>query len=116
MDKKIIKRDLPVQLTTEEIMEKAKELAKLQQDKIACEDQAKSAAATFKDRIAAAVANINILSRDISNGYEYRPIECEWTYDWTAGQKTLVRRDTWETVKTENITHEERQSRIDEAA
>lgn len=113
MDTKLVIKSLPVKLTDEEVMEKAKELAKLQQDKVSQEEQMKSAAATFKDRIASAQANINILSRDISNGYEYREVDCQWEYNWPIGRKSLVRTDTMETVKTEEITASERQGRLD---
>ena len=112
MDKEMTVRELPVELTDEEIMGKAKELAKLQQDKQAQEEQAKSAAATFKDRIASAVARISILSRDISNGYEYRDVDCQWRYDWKAGKKELTRLDTMSTVRTEEITAAERQGHL----
>jgi len=108
-DRKLVKRELAVTLTTAEIMEKAKDLAKLQQDKVAAEEQAKSAAATYKDRITMASARINILSRDISNGYEYREVDCEWLYDYKKGKKILIRTDTQETIKTEDITASERQ-------
>ena len=112
MDKKLFKKDLPVTLTEKEIIEKAKELSKLQQDMNTAQEQAKSMAATYKDKIASAQANINILSRDISNGYEYRPIDCEWQYDWKRGNKSLVRTDTMETLKTENVTASERQEHL----
>jgi hypothetical protein len=111
-DKEMTTRELPVELNDEEIMGKAKELAKLQQDKQAQEEQAKSAAATFKDRIASAVARISILSRDISNGYEYRDVDCQWRYDWSSGKKSLIRLDKNDTVRTEDITASERQAHL----
>ena len=116
MDLKLINKELPVQLTQEELMEKAKELAKLQQDKASAEEQAKSAAATYKDRIASAQSNISILSRDICNGYEYRQVPCQWEFDWSAGKKRLVRNDTGETIKTEMITQDDRQADLTNAA
>jgi hypothetical protein len=111
-DKEMTVRELPVELNDEEIMGKAKELAKIQQDKQAQEEQAKSAAATFKDRIAFAVARISILSRDISNGYEYREVDCQWRYDWAGGRKTLVRQDNMTVVRTEDISASERQAHL----
>jgi hypothetical protein len=113
-DKEMTVRELPVELNDEEVMAKAKELAKLQQDKQAQEEQAKSAAATFKDRIASAVARISILSRDISNGYEYREVDCQWRYDWKAGRKSLIRLDTTAIVRTEEITASERQGHLED--
>jgi len=116
MDLKFVTKELPVQLTQEELMEKAKELAKLQQDKASAEEQAKSAAATFKDRIASAQSSISMLSRDICNGYEYREVKCQYEFDWSAGKKRLVRTDTGETIKTEPITQNDRQGDLDHAA
>ncbi len=113
MDRVYIKKDLPVTLTQEETLEKAKELAKLQQDKVSAEEQAKSAAATYKDKIAGAQANINILSRDISNGYEYRQTDCSWECDYVARKKNLVRTDTLEIVKSEEISASEMQKEMD---
>jgi hypothetical protein len=115
VDRKYIKKDLQVTLTESEVLEKGKELAKLQQDKVSAEEQAKSAAATFKDKITAAQSNINILSRDISNGYEYRSIDCYWEYDYPVRQKRLIRTDTEEVVKTEEIPASEIQANLDVA-
>lgn len=115
MDKErvYIEKSLPVKLTEVELLQKAKELAKLQQDKVSSEEQAKSAAATFKDKIAGAQAAINILSRDISNGYEYRPTDCYWEMDYPARKKNLIRSDTGESIKTEEISASEMQKEMD---
>jgi hypothetical protein len=113
MDREYIKENLPCTLTQDETLEKAKELAKLQQDKVQAEEQAKSAAATFKDRIAGAQSHINILSRDISNGYEYRETDCYWEFDYKTRRKSLVRSDTCETVRTKEITPSEMQKELD---
>ncbi len=113
MDREYIKRDLPVTLIEVEILDKARELAKLQQDKVSAEEQAKGAAATYKDKIAGAQANINILSRDISNGYEYRFVDCYWENDYTSRMKTLFRTDTGESIKTETISPSEMQKEMD---
>jgi hypothetical protein len=112
-EKVYIKKSLPVTLTEMELLQKAKELAKLQQDKTSAEEQAKSAAATFKDKIAGAQSNINILSRDISNGYEYRDVDCYWEMDYKTRKKNLIRTDTGEVVKTEEISASEMQKEMD---
>jgi hypothetical protein len=114
MEGKIEERSLPVTLTDKETLEKAKELAKAQEDVASLEDQAKSAAATFKDKTTMTKATINILSRAISNGYEYRAVRCRWDYEWAAGVKKLVRLDTLEIVRTDAIQEGER--RTQEAA
>lgn len=112
MEGKIEERSLPVTLTDHELLVKAKELAKAQGDVATLEDQAKSAAAMFKDKTAMQKANINILSRAISNGYEYRDVRCRWDYEWSAGVKKLVRLDTLEVVRTYVIQEGERQQKL----
>ena len=105
-------RSLPVKLTQEEYLEKGAALARQQQVKTETEEQAKSAAAGFKDKISIAQTTINILARDISNGYEYKDVDCVWDYDYTSGIKTLWRLDTGEVVKKENISASERQNAL----
>ena len=105
-------RSLPVKLTQEEYLEKGSALARQQQVKTETEGQAKSAAASFKDKISIAQTTIDILSRDISNGYEYREVDCVWDYNYSEGIKTLCRLDTGEIVKKENITATERQNAL----
>lgn len=113
MDRAYFSKQLPVVLTEIELLNKARELAKFQQDKVQLEEQAKSAAATYKDKISGTQLNINILSRDITNGYEQRPIDCYWEFDYAARKKRLVRTDTGETVKTEDISASEMQKEMD---
>ena len=113
MDREYIKRDLPVTLTETEVLQKAKELAKFQQDKVSFEEQAKSASANYKDKIAGAQLNINILSREITNGYEQRMIDCYWESDYATRTKNLFRTDTGESVKTETISASEMQKEMD---
>jgi hypothetical protein len=113
MDRVYIEKSLPVTLTPEETLDKGKELAKLQQDKVSAEEQAKSAAATFKDKIQGAQSSINILSRDISNGYEYRMVDCYWEIDYIKRKKILIRTDTGEVVKTEDVSASEMQKEMD---
>lgn len=113
MDRTYITKDLPVTLTEMELLEKARELAKFQQDKVSLEEQAKSAAATYKDKIAGTQLNINILSRDITSGYEQRPIDCYWEYDYPARKKRLIRTDNNEIVKAEDVSASEMQKEMD---
>lgn len=103
------KRSLPVALTQEELLEKSQELAKDQLDIKDTEARAKDVAADFKAIIAKLDATIGILSRAITNGYEYREVECEWQYNYKTGIKTLTRLDTGKTVKEEIISDHERQ-------
>lgn len=106
-------RSLPVNLTPAEIQDKAHELAKATLDIAEHEKRLKDVQADFKAKIATLEANSGTLSRAISNGYEYREVDCLWEYKWDHGVKVLVRQDTYEEVKRENITQKDRQDRLD---
>ena len=113
MDREYIKKDLPVTLTEVELLQKARELAKFQQDKVSFEEQGKSAAATYKDKVAGTQLHINMLSRDITNGYEHREVDCYWELNYASRKKALIRTDTLETVRTEDISASELQKEMD---
>ena len=102
-------RSLPVVLTKDELLDKSQELAKSQLDIKDAEARAKDVAADFKAIIAKLNASISILSRAITNGYEYRDVDCEWEFDYKDGVKTLIRIDTRDVVRKESISIHERQ-------
>jgi hypothetical protein len=112
MEKKIEVKSLQVVLTNDEIRDKAKDLARAQIDIEEQEKRLKDVQADFKAKIATLEASISILSRAISNGYEYRDIECEWSFDWKKGEKKLSRLDTNEVLRTEKVTQEDRQMKL----
>jgi len=53
------------------------------------------------------------LGEIIQSGAEIIPVDCQWEYDFTAGEKALRRCDSWEIVKRETLTVEERQLSLD---
>jgi DUF1365 family protein len=114
-DIKYFNKELPVKLTQTEMLDKAKELSRANQDIVSLESSMKSMASEFKSKIQGKEAEIDILSQAISNGYEYRPVECYWDYDWKGGKKHLVRTDTGESVRVEDISQSERQGRLEDA-
>lgn len=105
-------KNLSVALTKEELLEKSQELAKSQLDIKDAEARAKDVAADFKAVIAKLDATIGILSRAITNGYEYRDVECEWDFNYETGTKTLTRNDTLAIIKVEPISDYERQQNL----
>lgn len=114
MSTKTFGKSLRVALTDEETLSRAKDLAKAQQDLEETERSKKEVMDDFKSKVSRHESEISILSRAISNGYEYRDVPCYWDYNWTDGRKSLVRTDTMETVETEKISDWERQERIGE--
>lgn len=109
-------RNLPVTLTPEEMAEKSKALARAQIDIEEQKLKLKDVNADFKAKIANLTSDIGVLSRAVSNGYEYRDVECEWHFNWKDGTKKLIRTDTEEKVREDKITTEDRQQQLDEAA
>jgi len=108
----IVKQSLPCKLTEVEIMSYSKNIARSCQDKKQTEDQKKEVVSDFTAKISRIDAEINELSRKISQGYEYREVECYWEYQWDDGVKNLYRKDTLELVKSEPIETWERQERL----
>lgn len=57
-------------------------------------------------------ATTDSLSIKISNGYEYREVECSWQFDYKKDIKSLHRYDTGEIVRTQPLTIEDRQGKL----
>jgi hypothetical protein len=98
---------LPVKLTDVEVLERSRELGDEVQkfeDAVAVQ---KSSAKAHKDKVDTHDARIRALALVVRSGEEHRPIECEWRAD--AGLRTLklVRRDTYEVVRSRPMTDEE---------
>jgi len=109
---KTIEMNLPVILTHEELLAYSKSLAKNTQDYSQIESRMKDLAADFKAQLTKTEAEIQILSRKISNEYEYRDVTCHWEFDWNADVKKMYRDDTGECIKTDKISAMERQQGI----
>jgi hypothetical protein len=112
MGNEIFFQQLPVQLTEDEIKQRGKDLAKTHQDIVEVERHKKEINDDFKAKLSALVASACSLSRAISNGYEYREVECNWAYFWEKGEKHMVRIDTGEVVEIRKISEYERQDRM----
>jgi len=53
------------------------------------------------------------LEEIIQDQARMEPVDCQWEYDFAAGEKALRRCDTWKIVKRETLTVEERQLSLD---
>lgn len=94
---KRINRSLPHKFTEQETGELAKKLATKIQASTSLDEEKKAVNSDFKARADMYVAEINLLSGKISNGFESRLTECELKYHFpNDGDKTITRLDTLE--------------------
>ena len=104
---------LAVSLTDEEVLEKARSLAHLQQELEAVEQEKKAEAQKFKDRIENIEGTIASRAKEIRDGVEFRNVECELRFDWDTNTARTVRLDTMEVINERAITAAERQMGFD---
>ena len=93
-------------------IEMAQKVAELNQ----AEDQKKAITSDFKSKIDGLQAVVNHAAVRLNNGYEMRPIECEVVPNWEEKIWEYVRLDTGELAKTEEMSVEDLQMQLDEAA
>jgi len=108
-----LEKYLPCKLTEKELMDCARELAKLNQDLSATEDRKKNVMADIQAQIKGLEADINIDARKISTGEEHRPVPCIWERNFTRGLSRLIRQDTKEIIDQKEISQQERQDKLD---
>ena len=111
-ERQTFRRELPCKLSKENILKYSLDLAKLNQNKLATEDQKKQVASDYKAKLDKLDAAIGIFSRTITSGIEHRQVDCFWDFDWTRGEKSLVRTDTSEVVQIDPISDYERQEKL----
>lgn len=101
---------LKVSFTKEDLEKKGQDLARENGLVAEIELQKKSVLSQFKDRRAACDQKIAALSREISNGYEMRTVECVARYHTPkSNHKSIIRLDTNEVVRVDVMTASERQ-------
>lgn len=99
--------------TEAEFLEHARLLGKLNQDLSRAEERKKRVSSELAADVKARQDEVSSQSRLVSNGYEYRDIECEVRYhDPENGKKTLVRMDSGETVKVSFMSGDEMQASL----
>lgn len=85
--------------TPEEIKEKANELAEKSIKAVTLEEEKKSVAASYKNKIDFVKEEIDRLSKQIIQGFEENDVKCEVTFnDPEEGFKTIRKFETGETV------------------
>jgi len=96
-------------LNDTEIMQKANELSRRNQEKSRLEAEKKATTSSFAAKINTCDADIEQLALAISTRRESRPVECETKYNEPVdGQKTLIRTDTNEIVTVKIMTDNEK--------
>lgn len=78
------------------------------------EEQAKSVAASFKDRIGRAQLEAKQAAKKLKDGYEMRDVECEVVRNYAFGEIRHIRTDTGECVHVKVMTQEERQMHLED--
>ena len=107
------KRRLMTKLTEKEREERGIKLAVTQIDILRLEEEAKTIAADFKDRIGGLKARSREESVIVSRGEEYREIDCEIKYGVPSKtHKTIIRTDNGEIVDVEPMSPSELQPKL----
>jgi uncharacterized protein YodC (DUF2158 family) len=100
---------LPVPLTDAEYKEIGKMQAQANQEIAQAEDELKSVKSQFKSRIDSAEARRNEFASIINAGHQQKQVECHLVKDFTENTITLIRLDTYETVRTRTMSTAEKQ-------
>lgn len=102
---------LPCKLSDEELQERGKSLAGSHVSLKVLEQRKKEFNDQNKSQVAGVEASIELLSQQISTGIEHRDVTCFWRFsDPDPDRKTLVREDTFEVVRIEEMTEDDLQS------
>jgi hypothetical protein len=105
-------KPMPVALTDDEYMDRAKQLAACCQDIQAEEDRAKDIKEQLKARLSQLTSHRTDLSIAVSRREEMRPIEMVVLADYEAGEAITVRSDTVRVESRRPLTDAERQSHL----
>ena len=76
------------------------------------ESQLKEVKDEFKARSSKVEAEIDLLSRKVTTGEEYKDVQCFEQFNWKEGTKEVVREDTGEVVASYDITEYEKQEHM----
>lgn len=104
-----LERALPVPMTQEEMITKAKAMARLNQNADALTQEAKDKGAELRTEARRARADAIEIQNQIIIGAENRPVLCFERLDTERNLVEIIRADTNETVDTRPTTPEDRQ-------
>ncbi len=100
------------ELTTDELQEIGKRMAKALLDLADAQDELKSVQGQIKSRITIAEATAKQCAEKVRSGYEYRQTPCIAIYDYDAARVKYVREDTGELLSERSMTDDERQGAL----
>lgn len=105
--RELITKSLRYDFTDEEVHGLSVEMAKQYNALGELIEEKKTVVAGFNFREKKIKAELKTLSEQVSNGYEFRDVECEVEYNQPLkGEKTITRKDTGE-VFTQPMTEED---------
>ena len=108
-EKKYTKEYCKYKFTPEEVAEMSAEMAQNVSTLKDAESDKKAIMSDLKGKIDGLTAQTQISANKINNGYEMRNVECLVEFDYANGVVRHTRTDTWETVKTRQMTADDRQ-------
>jgi len=103
---------LPCELTRDEKLMKADQMAEHLKTRAEVELEASSVAGTFKRQLKELDRAIGDRAEEIRSGVEYRPVECAMRDRFRDNQVDTVRLDTGEIVRSRPMTITERQGSL----
>jgi hypothetical protein len=99
------KRSLRYDFTITEIQKHAMSLAMKNKELVSIEEEKKAVTSQFSAKVNETKATINKLSGYVSDGFEFRDVECEIQYHKPSqGKKTIIRLDTNKTTAVESMS------------
>lgn len=99
------KRSLRYDFTASEIHDLSLQLAGKTKEYQSLTEEKKTVTSQYSARLNEIKATCNKLSNQVSDGFEYRDIECEIQYHKPQqGKKTIIRKDTGKTTAVETMT------------
>lgn len=107
-----VTKDLPVKLTTNEIMSYARELAAQHATKSVITSRRSNLVSQIKAELDECEARISDLSAKVSSGEELRPVACTLKMDFLNNSAETTRDDTGETIARRPLTPEEMQQEL----
>jgi hypothetical protein len=108
-------RSLRHQFTNEELLEVARQLAEASGRRNTLEAEKSAITKQYASSIADVERAIDDKAAKVSQGYEFRMIDCTIKFDFPhPGHKTVVRNDTGEHIDTTAMTAEEKQMKLDQ--
>lgn len=107
---------LPCDLTRDEMLQKAEEMATQLKERAEVELTAKESAGEFKDQMKRLDRTIADRAEEVRTGVEYRQVECTERGDFRRNLVQVVRLDTGEIVRSRPMAvHERQDSLFDDA-